>query len=208
MSRQSPTEVLIPDERIDEPIPYRPSVPCPQCGTAVVTIEQRVYSPDDGIKVRCSVRADGVICCSHLPPGQAIEAARGLALALPAAQPDWFDLYLSKDKQARKQAPLARGLIGYFPNACLQVAHVSFVANEQHNPGLPLQWAFNKSSDEPDCEIRHMIDANAGPFDDDGLLHLAKKAWRALADLERYVLAAYPTARAGASVTGFERGSK
>ncbi len=130
--------------------------------------------------------------------------------APPLAQEpqDWFTRYLAGDKQARKQAPLARGLAGYFPNACLHVAHVSYVANEQHNPGLPLQWAFDKSSDEPDCELRHMLDAmGASPFDDDGLLHLAKKAWRALADCERYVLANYPGARPGASVTGFTRES-
>lgn len=129
---------------------------------------------------------------------------------------DWFDRYLAGDKQARKEAPLARGLLGYFPNACVHVARVSFVANEQHNPGQPMQWAFNKSSDEPDCELRHMLDAmraggagealtRAEAFDDDGLLHLAKKAWRAMADLERYLLAHYPDARPGASVTGYDR---
>ncbi len=125
---------------------------------------------------------------------------------IPTIREAWFDMYLSNDKQARKQAPLARGLAGYFPNACVHVAHVSFVANEQHNPGLPLQWAFDKSSDEPDCEIRHMLDAmGASAFDDDGLLHRAKKAWRALADLERFVLMHYPKAQPGASVTGFTR---
>lgn len=121
----------------------------------------------------------------------------------------WFGLYLANDKQARKEAPLARGLFGYFPNACLHVAHVSFVANAQHNPGLPMQWAFNKSSDESDCVLRHAIDAMAPPgspraFDDDGLLHLAKKAWRSLAELERYLLEHYPQAQAGVSVTGRE----
>ncbi len=130
---------------------------------------------------------------------------------IPTPREAWFDRYLANDKQARKEAPLARGLMGYFPNACLHVAHVSFVANEQHNPGLPLQWAFDKSSDEPDCEIRHMLDAmgaaGANPFDDDGLLHRAKKAWRALADLERYALMHYPKAQPGASVTGFTRAS-
>lgn len=132
--------------------------------------------------------------------------AMGNTLGLARASDDWFARYLANDKQARKQAPLARGLFGYFPNACLHVAHVSFVANEQHNPGLHMQWAFNKSSDEPDCELRHMLDAQAGEgggFDDDGLLHLAKKAWRAMADLERFVLSNYHTARPGVSVTGF-----
>lgn len=121
----------------------------------------------------------------------------------PEAVPtDWFTLYLAGDKQARKQAPIARGLIQYFPNTCINVAHVSYVANEQHNPGLPMQWAFDKSTDEADCQIRHAIDAAGNPVDDDGLLHLTKKAWRAFAECERYLLEKYPQARAGASVTG------
>lgn len=125
---------------------------------------------------------------------------------IPTPREAWFDMYLTNDKQARKEAPLARGLFGYFPNACLHVAHVSFVANAQHNPGEPMQWAVGKSQDEPDCELRHMLDAmGASAFDDDGLLHKAKKAWRAIADLERDILARYPNAQPGASVTGFER---
>lgn len=132
------------------------------------------------------------------------EPAPGLSSVVAA---DWFDRYLAGDKQARKEAPLARGLFGYFPNACLHVARVSFVANKQHSGDAPMQWAFNKSSDEPDCELRHMLDAQQGVgegFDSDGLLHLAKKAWRAMADLERYLLAHYSEARPGMSVTGFQ----
>lgn len=122
-----------------------------------------------------------------------------------AARSDWFTRYLSGDKQARKEAPIARGLHGYFPNACLHIAHVSYVANAQHNPGLPMQWAFDKSTDEADCQIRHALDAAGNPVDDDGLLHLAKKAWRANAELERYLLEKYPQAKPGASVTGLVR---
>src|SRR5690242_12553994 len=69
--------------------------------------------------------------------GASVLLPDGRPFIAPAAQAslDWFSRYLANDKQARKQAPLARGLFGYFPNACLHVAHVSFVANEQHNPG-------------------------------------------------------------------------
>ncbi len=124
----------------------------------------------------------------------------------PRIEPaDWFARYLAGDKQARKEAPIARGLIGYFPNACINVAHVSYVANEQHNPGQPMQWAFTKSTDHADCQVRHALDAAASPFDDDGLPHLAKKAWRAMAELETYLLEHYPQAKPGASVTGFGR---
>jgi hypothetical protein len=36
--------------------------------------------------------------------------------------------------------------------------------------------------DHPDCEIRHMM--QRGTRDSDGVRHSAKRAWRALADLQ------------------------
>jgi len=92
-----------------------------------------------------------------------------------------------KDKQARKQRPVYSGVLSYFPDALLEVAYVSFIGNQQHNPGEPLHWAKEKSTDEPDCIVRHMIDHLENPVDDDGSLHLAKAAWRALANLQRYL---------------------
>ncbi len=186
---------------------------------------EKSKSMTDVKRVRC-VDAGGikkgecyeVVCKQHGEPGMYIlrgyenwslhvgrfEAVPDEPAPAPPAS-DWFALYLAGDKQARKQAPLARGFAGYFPNAMIHVSHVSFVANEQHNPGKPIQWAYDKSSDEPDCELRHMLDSAGTPYDDDGLLHLAKKAWRAMADLERYVLKTYPNAKPGASVTGCVR---
>lgn len=89
---------------------------------------------------------------------------------------------LSTDKQLRKDSPIARGLLDYFPRACAAVAYVSRVANEQHNPGEEMHWAKEKSADHADCIVRHLIDR--GSTDDDGLSHTAKVAWRALALLE------------------------
>ena len=89
---------------------------------------------------------------------------------------------LPTDKQARKERPMARGLLDYFPDALAEVARVSFVANEQHNPGEPMHWAREKSTDHADCIMRHLIDRDE--VDDDGLLHSAKVAWRALAMLQ------------------------
>lgn len=85
-------------------------------------------------------------------------------------------------KQYRKDRPLARGVLAYFPDALAEVANVSRVANEQHNPGQPMHWAYGKSMDHADCILRHLIDA--GTLDDDGLSHTAKVAWRALALLQ------------------------
>jgi len=95
---------------------------------------------------------------------------------------------LPTDKQARKQRPVFRGVVNYFPNALAEVAYCSFIGNEQHNPGELLHWAKEKSTDEADALMRHLIDHHTvGPVDDDGVLHLAKAAWRALALLERYL---------------------
>lgn len=96
----------------------------------------------------------------------------------PASKP----AILTTDKKARKEMPMARGLVDYFPRALAAVAHVSFVANEQHNPGQPMHWSKGKSADHADCIMRHLVER--GGIDDDGLAHSAKLAWRALANLE------------------------
>lgn len=90
---------------------------------------------------------------------------------------------MPEDAAARKAIPLATGLLDYFPDALLAVAALSKLGNEQHNPGEPLHWAKEKSTDEPDALMRHLIDR--GKFDTDGVRHSAKVAWRALAMLQR-----------------------
>lgn len=89
---------------------------------------------------------------------------------------------LPSDPVARKNIPLCRGLLDYFPDACAAVAEVSLAGNEQHNPGEPMHWARGKSMDQEDCIVRHLIDR--GKLDSDGLRHTAKVAWRALALLQ------------------------
>lgn len=92
---------------------------------------------------------------------------------------------VTTDKAARKALPLATGCLDYFPDALLAVAEVSRIGNEQHNPGEPLHWAKEKSTDEPDALLRHLIDR--GTIDVDGVRHSAKVAWRALAMLQREI---------------------
>lgn len=89
---------------------------------------------------------------------------------------------LPNDAKTRKERPIARGVLDYFPDAIAEVAHVSFVGNEQHNPGEPLHWAHGKSMDQADCLVRHLMER--GTVDTDGLRHSAKVAWRALAMLQ------------------------
>jgi len=88
--------------------------------------------------------------------------------------------------EERKGIPVYSGFVKYFPRAILAVARLSKVANDQHNPGEPLHWAKEKSQDEPDALMRHMIDDVLGEAQDtDGILHKTKMAWRAMANLER-----------------------
>lgn len=89
---------------------------------------------------------------------------------------------LPTERQARKEVPIASGVLDYFPDAIAAVAAVSFVGNQQHNPGQPLHWARGKSNDHPDCLMRHFVER--GSYDTDGMLHSAKVAWRALAILQ------------------------
>lgn len=96
---------------------------------------------------------------------------------------------LPTDKQARKNTPIYSGVLKYFPDALAEVARVSFIGNQQHNPGEPLHWAKEKSQDEPDACVRHLMEsenADGTPLlDEDNTYHAAKAAWRALAHLQR-----------------------
>jgi len=85
----------------------------------------------------------------------------------------------------RKAFPLCTGVVDYFPDALLAVAHCSKVGNDQHHPGKPLHWDKTKSTDEADALVRHLLDR--GTLDTDGVRHSAKVAWRALALLQREI---------------------
>ncbi len=88
--------------------------------------------------------------------------------------------------EQRKGIPVYSGFIKYFPRAILAVARLSQVANDQHNPGEDLHWAKEKSTDEQDAMMRHLVDDAKGEvLDTDKQRHLTKVAWRAMAKLER-----------------------
>lgn len=86
---------------------------------------------------------------------------------------------LPTDAAARKGVPIATGVLDYFPDALAEVAVLSKVGNDQHNPGQPLHWSKHKSTDHANCVVRHLIDR--GTKDVDGVRHSIKVAWRALA---------------------------
>jgi Domain of unknown function (DUF5664) len=89
---------------------------------------------------------------------------------------------LPVDPKERKAIPICTGVLDYFPLALAEVAKCSKAGNDQHNPGQPLHWAKEKSTDHADCIIRHLMDR--GIVDGDGIRHSAKIAWRALALLQ------------------------
>jgi hypothetical protein len=102
--------------------------------------------------------------------------------SLPPIAEQWAKSVLPSDAAARKGVPITTGVLDYFPDAIAEVARVSVAGNDQHNPGQPLHWAREKSTDQADCIGRHLIER--GTRDVDGQRHSAKLAWRALANLQ------------------------
>lgn len=89
---------------------------------------------------------------------------------------------LPTDARQRKNIPLSSGVLDYFASALIEVAKVSQIGNDQHNPGMPLHWSREKSSDHSDTMLRHYVER--GEIDTDGTRHSAKMVWRALAILQ------------------------
>jgi hypothetical protein len=112
--------------------------------------------------------------------------------------------YIPEGDQERKDAPMFRGLLGYFPAALFEVAAHSLESDRKHNPGNPTapNWARGTSGDHEDCIIRHLIDAGprrgalgwlppwllaklpGSAARDARRYHLRCLAWRALALLQ------------------------
>jgi hypothetical protein len=88
-----------------------------------------------------------------------------------------------KTSKERKETPVFSGVLQYFPDAINAVARQSWAGNEKHNPGEPLHWAREKSSDHMDCAIRHMMTPNEVDPETGGT-HLVAAAWRILAALQ------------------------
>lgn len=110
--------------------------------------------------------------------------------------------FIPQGDQERKDAPMFRGLLGYFPAALFEVAAHSLDSDRKHNPGAAdgPTWARGKSADHEDTIIRHLIDAGKRRLGFIGTLigvapkgssakdarryHLRCIAWRALALLQ------------------------
>jgi hypothetical protein len=92
---------------------------------------------------------------------------------------------LPTDATERKKYPISSGVLEYFPDALVAISHLSYVGNEQHNPGQKLNWCRSKSGDEADTLIRHFM--QRGTLDTDGIRHSVKLAWRSLAMLQKEI---------------------
>lgn len=80
---------------------------------------------------------------------------------------------LPESAEERKNYPLYRGLLKYFPDALLEVCRISKEGNDQHHPDEDLHWDKGKSNDHEDALLRHLMERDMG-----------KVAWRALAALQ------------------------
>lgn len=92
---------------------------------------------------------------------------------------------LPTEDAERKRLQMWTFLIEYFPDTFLAVLEVALKGNEQHNPGQPLHWAREKSTDQLNTAFRHLWDHGRGVIKDkDGAYHLAKAIWRLSAELQ------------------------
>lgn len=139
-----------------------------------------------------SITCADCLGCGSLPFFSAKQCSKDL-FAYPKTQYDSLyatppvekvspPMILSTDPAQRKRTPITTGVLDYFPRAVAAVSECSLVGNEQHHPGTPLHWDYKKSSDHADCISRHLIDRHS--YDTDGVRHIVKLAWRALALLE------------------------
>lgn len=117
-------------------------------------------------------------------PGELMSEALRSDLAILEARVT-SKYFIPQDDAERKNAPMARGLLHYFPAALFAVATHSMDSDRKHNPGSAdgPTWARKKSSDHADCIIRHMIDAGRGETGEE-VYHLTAIAWRSLAQLQ------------------------
>jgi hypothetical protein len=104
--------------------------------------------------------------------------------------------FLPAGSAERKAVPISSGFYDYFPAAVAEVARLSWIGNEKHNPGQPLHDARSKSADDADCLLRHFQDR--GKMDvielPDGrrfeISHTVAVAWRAMRMLQKELEAA------------------
>jgi hypothetical protein len=138
-------------------------------------------------------------CCGDYAPGTCetcpliVKAAEATSRPRPASpRPVRFGVgiaagfvgaRLTTNSAERKATPITSGVLDYFPLAMAAVARLSKRGNDKHNPGEPLHWAREKSTDHADCIARHLIERGTIEPESGEALE-ACLAWRALALLQ------------------------
>lgn len=84
--------------------------------------------------------------------------------------------------EVRENYPLWDGLFAYFPAALCEVARWSKAGNDKHNPGEPLHWSREKSTDHKNKILRHLLDSEKKV--DGDFYEATALAWRSLALLQ------------------------
>ncbi len=109
-------------------------------------------------------------------------------------------LTLTTDSDERKRLPMLAVLAGYFAAAMAGLTRHAVRSNEKHNPGEPVHWARGKSTDHPECVLRHSWDiaemtawcrANRGHPDWEKNVTLLEhehdaRVWRSSADSQQF----------------------
>lgn len=113
------------------------------------------------------------------PPATEEQMIRAARAAFGITDPRTGVAGLPIDTQARKDVPVVRGCLDYFPAALAAVAELSLIGGHQHGHGDDVFWERHKSADHADCLVRHLMER--GSRDKDGIRHSVKAAWRALA---------------------------
>jgi len=90
-------------------------------------------------------------------------------------------MILPQDDKERKQIRIYDGFMKYFANAIVEVTKVSCKGSEQHHPNQELHWDKDKSKEELNSLMRHLLEA----METDATEDWARVAWRAMANLQR-----------------------
>jgi len=135
----------------------------------------------------CTCRAFSQKASEALPPQnhEPPPMSRASAFCDVTPQPSG----LPEGSAERKACPVFSGVLAYFPDALAEVARLSKVGNDKHNPGEPLHWSKEKSTDHDDCVTRHQLDVAKGhkfvpDYGSANIYTRAAIAWRALAALQ------------------------
>lgn len=140
-------------------------------------IKRQVHIPTRGVGIHEVVQAQ-----AHVPWGVTLDALQSQDRDIRLGSIQRVLRSLPGEAGERKAVPITTGVLDYFPLAVAEVARLSKIGNDQHNPGQPLHWARGRSADHADCLVRHLL--QRGELDSDGVTHTAKVAWRALALLQ------------------------